>query len=241
MQLSKSLLAFFLKRKYFFLAVISFIFWVGLLYQFDHQYQVKSISVGASQSEPVVGTTTLKGKHIWMIDTLTVAERINTINPSYVVKEVQKKYPNELLIIVRRLYPSAYLDVGNGYILLSKEGNILQKDRKIKQDTIPIISYYQDMPYSGFQVGSRIDKKDIRDVLYFIEVIKSAKEKVVSIDIAGYHMLGLYTDTHEYLFSSEKERELQLYQFKEAIKQFQIQGLKYSRIDFRFDKPVVKF
>jgi len=242
MRLSASLVRYFLRKKYLLLFLVSLGFWIVILHQIDDRYRIKTISiVGASESESIIGATALQNKYIWLIDEARARETINGINPSYEVTEIQKQYPSTVSIIVRRRYPSAYLDVGTGYFLLSKEGHIIQKDRKLEQESVPIIMYYQDIPYSGYQAGNVIDKKDIRDVLYFIEVVKSAKEKVISIDIAGYHMLGLYTDNHEYLFSSEKERELQLYQFEEAIKQFQIQGIKYSSIDFRFDKPVVKF
>jgi len=242
MQLPVLLLKFFLKTIYFFLFIISLGVWIGFLHFIDHQYRVSALTViGKSDTESVIGTTALLNKNIWFIDEMKAREVINKINPFYEITKIQKDYPSTLSIYVRRLYPSAYLDVGDGFFLLSKEGSILQKDRRVVHDSVPIISYYQYIPFSGYQTGTVIDKKDIRDVLYFIEVVKSAKEKVIRIDIAGYHMLGLYTDDHEYLFSSEKERELQLYQFEEAIKQFQLQGITYSRIDFRFDKPVVTF
>jgi len=242
MQFPALSLKFFLKKIYFFLFIISLGVWIVLFHSIDNQYRVRTITViGKSDAESVIGTTALLNKNIWFIDEIKAREVINKINPFYEITKIQKEYPSTLSISVRRLYPSAYLDVGNGFLLLSKEGNILQKDRILSRDSIPIITYYQDIPYSGYHAGDIIDKKDIRDVLYYIEVVERAKEKVIRIDIAGYHMLGLYTDDHEYLFSSEKERELQLYQFEEAIKQFQIQGITYSRIDFRFDKPVVKF
>ena len=197
--------------------------------------------VGKTESDSIIGTSHLLNTHMWLIDEQEVQKQINLANPSYVVKEIQKQYPHSLSIQVGRLYPSAYLEVGNGYILLSKEGNILQKSREIELTSVPIITYYQRIPYSTYQAGYSVDKKDIRDVLYFIEVIKGVKEKVTRIDIAGYHMLGLYTDEHAYVFSSEKQKELQLYQFEQAIRQFQIEGTAFSSIDFRFDKPVVKF
>ncbi len=236
------LLRFFLKKIYVFLFIISFVVWIGFFYSIDHLYRVQTITiVGNSDAESIIGTASFKNKTIWLIDENKAREMINRVNPLYEINKIQKDYPSTLSIFVQRLYPSAYLDVGNGYLLLSKEGNIIRKDHQILQDSVPTITYYQDIPFSGYQTGTVIDKKDIRDVLYFIEVVKSAKEKVIRIDIGGYHMLGLYTEDHEYLFSSEKERELQLYQFEEAIRQFQIQGIKYSRIDFRFDKPVVRF
>jgi len=229
-------------KKYYFLFFFSCFVWIGLLHYIDKLYQVKKIEViGVSETETFIGISQFENKYIWVLEEERISQILDTINPSYKVAEVRKQYPNSLVIIVHRRYPSAYIEVGNGYLLLSKEGAILQKHREIEQESVPVIHYYQNIPYATFQAGTNIDKKDIRDALYFLEVIKGAKEKVVRIDIAGYHMLGLYTDTHEYFFSSEKNREVQLYQFEQVLTQLQIQGSKFKRIDFRFDKPVVIF
>lgn len=242
MHLTGLLQKFFLKHKYFFLFFICVGFWLFLFYFLDKEYRVQTIEVvGTSELDSITGTLILQNKYIWLIDKQVIMDNLNKTNSLYQITKIHKQYPSTLTIFVRRLYPAAYLQVANGFLVLSKEGRILHKHRSVENESLPIISYYQDIPYTSYHAGSEIDKKDVADVLYFIEVIKGAKEKVVRIDIAGYHMLGLYTDEHEYLFSSEKKRELQLYQFEEALKQFQIQGTKYSSIDFRFDKPVVKF
>lgn len=242
MRLIASFKRFFLRNRYIFLFFISFLIWIVLFRLLDTYYRVHTVDVvGLSGSDRIIGVVQLQNAHIWFIDEEQIQKNIQTANPSYDVKEIKKIYPNTLVINVRRLYPSAYLKIGDGYILLSKEGNIIQKDRIIIQKLVPLINYYQNISHSTYKSGNIIDKKDIRDALYFLEVVKSTKEKVLRIDIAGYHMLGLYTKDHEYIFSSEKERELQMYQYEQFLKQFQIQGTKFRGIDFRFDKPVVKF
>ena len=53
-------------------------------------------------------------------------------------------------------------------------------------------------------------------------------------------MLGLYTiDNKQFLFSAEKDKEIQIYQVEEICKEFKIKGKEFQIIDVRFDKPVV--
>ena len=240
--LLQSVKNFFLVKRHWFFFAISFIVCLTALYTLDQHFRIADIViVGQSNTKKFIGLPGIAGKRIWLLNTKQLQKQLGNVNANYAITKIQKTYPSTLTIYVKMLFPAAYLQVGNGYFLLSKEGLILNKERSILQEKLPVISYYQTIPFSEYQSGMQIEKKDVQDALYFQEVLKSMHEKVISIDIVGYHMLRLSTEIHAYFFSSEKERSLQRYQFNEAIKQFQVEGTKYAELDFRFDKPIVKF
>ena len=60
-----------------------------------------------------------------------------------------------------------------------------------------------------------------------------------SIDIDGFHMLGLYGSDIAYIFAVEKDRKLQAYQLEQVVKKLKLEGTEYTKIDFRFDKPIL--
>ena len=45
----------------------------------------------------------------------------------------------------------------------------------------------------------------------------------------------------EIVFSSQKERQFQIYQLEIIVKQFKIKGKEIKKIDLRFDKPIIQF
>jgi hypothetical protein len=164
-------------------------------------------------------------------------------NPYVKAVKIEKEYPSSLHLKVTYYSPLALLKVKDGFFLLSDEAHILAKSREeIQGKKLPLMNYYQNIPFSTYQAGQQILFKDIQDSMYFLQNMKELKPEVISIDIAGFYMLGLYTRTGEkYFFSSDKEREKQLYQLEQTVHYFKVNGKKYKTLDLRFDKPVVTF
>lgn len=209
---------------------------------FDAYSRIQNITVhGMYGEDALTGATQYKNLPYWSIDTNTIKTSLQELNPKVEVLSVRKRFPDELSIVVKKLYPMAYIVSGDGYLLLSHEGHILEKGRETLPTDIPEIYYYQNLVFSSYRVGTDIDIKEVRDALYFMEVLEKNGEHVVDIDIEGYHMLGLNTETHQFVFSSEKDRDTQAYQCDQALRQFLLTGDHFVGMDFRFEKPVVKF
>lgn len=197
--------------------------------------------LGESKDFPFKGKNQYNGTYLWSIEESDLRRYLSNANPYYRILSIEKKYPDTIAVEISRLVPTAYLTVGDGFFLLSQEGIVLEKVRKAEKADTPIITFYQNVPYNSFQRGDEIGFKEVEDSLFFLELIQSARIKVNSIDIEGFHMLGLYTDSGIFLFSSEKDSELQKYQFEQSLKHLSVEGIAFETLDLRFDKPIIRF
>lgn len=215
---------------------------IVLAYRIDHAYRVQEMKVyGESKEFPFKGKNQYRGMHLWRLDLREAEKYLTNANPYYRILSIGKKYPSVIEVEVSRLTQAAYLMVGDGYLLLSTEGIILEKVREIENTGIPVITFYQNVPYNSFQRGDEIGFKEVEDSLYFLGIVQDARLKVNSIAIEGFHMLGLYTDSSAFLFSSEKDIELQKYQFEQSLRQLSVEGIAFETLDLRFDKPIIRF
>ncbi|OGK37605.1 hypothetical protein A3F03_00080 [Candidatus Roizmanbacteria bacterium RIFCSPHIGHO2_12_FULL_41_11] len=196
--------------------------------QFDRPYKFK-----------LIGLDYINKQNLLWLDTKAMSRIIVTQNSWVLQAKVEKVYPNTIYLYVSITQPLAYLQSDDGYFLLSENGRIVDKLKNIAAK-LPVISYYQRFSYADISVGNYLSSKDLRDSLYFLDKINSLGFTINSIDIASFHMLGLYTiDNKQFLFSAEKDKEIQIYQVEEICKEFKIKGKEFQIIDVRFDKPVV--
>lgn len=177
---------------------------------------------------------------MWDLTEDQISTYLHNANPYYRVKSVEITYPSSVIVTVSQLIPSAYLTVDSGFILLSKDGIVLEKTRDDPGDRYPRIAFYQNVPYNAFQRGDEIGYKEVEDSLYFLDIVQGVRIKVNNIDITSFYMLGLYTENGTFLFSSEKDQELQKYQFEQSLKQVSLDGITFDTLDFRFEKPIVR-
>jgi hypothetical protein len=220
--------------------IIFLLFAAGFIFA-DKSLRINDIQLVSKENKehPVGGFTSFESKSILLFDTKEAEQVIKESNSYIKDVTITKQYPNTLLVKFQYYSPRAYLKMQEGYLLLSDEGMILEKTREEPNSKLPAITYYQNLSFSGYQAGREIGLKDIEDSIYYLQKLNSLKVTVNSIDIASFHMLGLYTDTETYYFSSEKDRTEQAYQLEAAMREFRISGTKFKSLDVRFDKPVV--
>lgn len=221
--------------------IITFTLSLVLIYRIDQSFRIDTLTVrGETSQAPFKGKDQYKGIHIWDISEEQLKQYLHNANPYYRVQSVEISYPSTVLVTVSQLVPSAYLTVDSGFVLLSRDGIVLEKSRDDPGDRYPRIAFYQNVPYNAFQRGDEIGYKEVVDSLYFLDIVQGARLKVKNIDITSFYMLGLYTENGTFLFSSEKDRELQMYQFEQSLKQVSLEGISFDTLDFRFDKPIVR-
>ena len=241
-QLLQLLKQFLKSNSNYFIFFATFTVAVLLLVFIDNKYIVNSIKVvGLSKKVDFAGLNEINNQRIWKLNENEIIESLAIKNPAYTISSVEINYPDSVLINTYLRLHRAYLSNDEGFFILSDDAIIIGKVREKTENSIPTINYYQSIPFSAYQMGSSIGQKDIVDAVEFLDLVQRAREHVTSIDITGFYMLGLYTEEHEYLFSSEKDTSLQMYQFEQAVRQFQADGTEYKILDLRFDKPIVKF
>ncbi len=222
--------------------VLIFIIATATLLYLDSKYRVKYIQLQVPTAGiQIKGISSLQNQNLVFLSENVTQELILKNNPYVKTVALTKEYPDTVILTLSLNRPRAYLKVQDGYYLLTDKAYILEKSREIKSTKLPVITYYQNVPFATNQAGQQLMAKDIQDSLFFLNKLQSMKVSINSIDIAGFHMLGLYTENQKYFFSSEKDINTQKYQLEAAISEFNVSGKKIKSLDLRFDKPVVVF
>lgn len=213
----------------------------GLIHLYQ-TYEVKQIVVTVDSGEVtnLVGLADLRGVPILILDEKSVARDLQLRNSSIQSISVDRSFPSTLKIRITVRKPHVALQVSDGgTFLLDREGVILNRTLEYT-GPLPILKYYQTFPYKQYQVGDKIDYNDLVTALYFVEQLNGFGYPAKRIDIDGLYMIRLLVSEDKMFFAtSEKDREVQMYQLKELLRQFKIQGKDFKTIDLRFDKPVI--
>ena len=148
-------------------------------------------------------------------------------------------FPNSLSLVVEDEKPLAYLRTDYGYLSLSGKGIILKKERA-PDAPFPLISFYQIIHHSEYQVGQRIGFTAIKRVLLFITLLKDEGYQTETIAIDSVDMIACKTKGFVVIFSQSRAVQLQSHELRQIIRQLKTGALQVERLDLRFDKPVVQ-
>jgi hypothetical protein len=207
-------------------------------YLFDTVFRLQEISV-IQKNRPVqlFGINSLKESNIFLLNERSVGEQLKRLNPSIKMISVKKEYPNRLYIEVTHLSPVVYLQGDPGLYLLAEDASILEKNRE-KKNNLPVINYYQKLPFSNHQAGEKLDYHDIVFTIGFLQKLTDIDVEVKAIDISGSHVITFKTDKQEILTSSDKDLKTQQYLLERIVKELRIKGEDFKSIDVRFEKAI---
>lgn len=225
-------------RRILVLAFLStFIFLV--VYFFHSYFKIKEIKIIDGQ-ENTLGLNEIYSENIIFFNDKKIEELLNKKNPLIKNIIIQKKYPSTIVLQLSYFKPIAELLVNGGVYGLSDNGKIIYKARQ-KNAKFTQINFYQKLNYQNNNQGDLISFKEITDGLYFLKSFNDLGLKVNSLDINGINMLLFNLENKKIILSSEKTKELQIFQLGEIVRQFKIEGKQYQEIDLRYDKPVIRF
>lgn len=214
---------------------------VGMIYLY-RTYEVKKVvvEVAEGQTTNLVGLSDLRGDSMLLINEKNLEKGLQNQNPTLQSITVARDFPSTLKIRVTVRKALAALQVSdNGVFVLDGSGVILLRQQKYT-GPLPQIKYYQLFPYKQYQVGDVLDFKDLVTALYFVDALNGFGYISKRIDIDGLYMIRLLVIGDKTFFvTSEKDREVQMFQLKELLRQFKIQGKDFKTMDLRFDKPVI--
>jgi len=240
-QLKKSLTKFskILKKTLIFLILVLFFFFA--IYFLNEYFLVEEIKIkGISQNTSLNGIASYKNRNILFLSEKEIESKITSEN-SYVDKVyVNKEFPKTLSILVSIHKNIAQLKVSNGFFNLSEEGRIISKVRERKEG-ITTINYYQLFNYHENQAGDFITYKDIKTALFILTNALDLGIKADSIDINGLTMIILNFEERKVFFSTEKDKEIQIYELDQIIHSLKIKGQDFKELDLRFKKPIIVF
>ncbi len=213
----------------------------GFLYGVNSILLIRTITIqGYSGSIPLRGLSSYSRKNLLLVSPEDLKKTVLAENPQIRSVMVKKVFPNSLSISVEIHLFIAVFEMNNGYVYLSEDGRIIQKNKE-KKGEFPLIRYYQKMNYASYNVGENLEYNDILTSLHFLKTLSDLGLQTDTIDINGFDMLLFSVGDKKLFFTTEKEKETQDYELKEIIKQFKIEGRDFKSLDLRFEKPIIRF
>jgi len=220
--------------------VLLALIFLGVFFYVNRFFLVKEIEIfGNDKKNSINGLINLKNHNLLYISEQKTALDLQKENPWMESVIIDKSYPNKLTIKIKPAIPIALIKVDQGFFYLDAGGKVIQKAKK-NDSRLPQINYYQLLSYFDYQPGNKIGYKDILLSLFFINNLNNLGYSVDTVDIAGFYMIRFNLKDKSILFSTEKDTKKQAYQLEQIIKRFKIEGVDFSSLDLRFDKPVIK-
>lgn len=196
--------------------------------------RIKKVIV-ISQSQEINGLSFLNGQNFLTVDSQNLTLKILGVNPYVKKLTVAKSFPNKLTLEIMPRIPLAVMsDSDNKEYYLDQEG--LPADNKyLRSSTLPVIEGYK-LPY-------RTNRPDWR-VLKAVDLISLLTDENIYVerffidDINSSFILFLAEDEEVFLAQNFNPPEISA-SLQTIISRFRIEGKFISKIDFRFDKPLV--
>ncbi|MFH0773059.1 MAG: hypothetical protein V1922_01995 [bacterium] len=230
-------------KKYF---IHSLLFLAGsvigffLLLYVNSTFRIKKVEVfGSTKDESIVLSTFFKGVSTLTVQQAEINKIVHTRFPTMMVKESRIQFPSTLILVIAKELPFAYLKTDYGYLVLSKSGVIVQKERATDTPQ-PAITFYQTIHHTEYQTGQQIGFSAIERALIFIALLMDEGYKTETVAIDSVDMIACKTKGFEVAFSQSRPIDLQSHEMRQMSRQIKAGALRIVRLDLRFDKPVVQ-
>ncbi|HLD27125.1 MAG TPA: FtsQ-type POTRA domain-containing protein [Patescibacteria group bacterium] len=233
----KSLILLYHRNKSKLVFLVIFIVFFALFYIVARLFSVTHISLSGSDS--INGLDQLSQKNIFFISISATEKNLYTANPYLQSVKIIKQYPDSLHIIVQKALPTVQLVVDGGFFLLANDGRIIAKQRT-KIPDISTVNYYQQLHFNEYEIGALLSKKDILFNVFFVHNFTKMGITVDTVDIINLNMIVLNTKDKTYLFTADKEKEVQFEAFQRIYTYMNVEGIEYKSLDMRFEKPIIK-
>ncbi len=182
----------------------------------------------------------LIGRSILTTSDKSISDRILTANPQFSSVRVTRRYPQTVLLDISEATPVAALYVNDTlYILLTSEGKIV-KSIFTKPEKVPVITYYQKLVTTDYELGSLIGYSEIRFATQISLVFLKSNMHDISITISDSAYIEVIRGNTQMLFSAKSDTQKQLGFLPDILRLLQRGTQEYSKIDFRFDKVIVE-
>jgi hypothetical protein len=224
-----------MKRKliFFLISAIACLLLVFLMFFVYFKYQIQKIIIISTYSK-IYGLEVLKGQNLLFIDTDKIDRTLLTRNPFIKSITITKHYPETLIMDVKIRNPR-YLIVKDSIVFpVDEEGTVLSN--------MPYDEFLPKIEVTNFSIISygKTDWRILKAINLLVNIEKQSilVDRILIDDGGGLFLIDLpagskivvpYNADAPFIGTS-----LQL-----IMSRFRIEGKFVSKIDFRFDKPVV--
>ncbi len=154
--------------------------------------------------------------------------------PLLLKAQVSKRYPHTLVITAVARKPIARIATTLGTFFLDPDGVVV--DEKKSSDGLPLL----DIPVQTITIGSKLSDPAVMTTLGLLQKIHPVV-KIENIVMNDSTSLIAKTSTTDILFTHNADTQAIATTLQTLFEGFRIKGTLPTRIDLRFDKPVVIF
>lgn len=119
----------------------------------------------------------ITGQNIFTINMKNIRNNLES-DPYMEVTDIQRKLPSNINIMIMERKPAAVIEYFGSYIVMDKEGYILEVDKKLSHDSIPVVT---GMKMIAFHVGQKLQSYDP----FQVKILDELLLPIFEYDIAG--------------------------------------------------------
>lgn len=202
-------------------------------------FRVKEI--GVEGTKELSGLSVYSHASLFFLNPVEIERELTDRNPSVREINVDVQYPHTLSIKVIEAIPLAQVKLEDGYMGITSDGKILNKQKDPLEEGVLTIMYYQPLYFNNFTVGETVDIVEIVQTAGIIEETQKLDVAISKVDIRNENMIVLFSEDREILVSATKDSRLQVAQLKVVLEQVRAKALGFKRLDLRFEKPIIVF
>lgn len=172
-------------------------------------------------------TANFSDSKIFQVDTADFSQFVSSIDPRYKVVDLQKIFPNKLVLSIEERLEKYTVDASNGKFVVDQEGYVLGET-----DSKGHVSYDGEL-----QTGEYIGDALLESALYYTGlgemVIIDGENIKIELPNGGSVLLpkkNTVEDTKEIVIQLQK-----------IIQKYTIERIGIDTLDLRFSKPIIKF
>lgn len=182
----------------------------------------------------------LIGRSMIFMSDEEISKLLLTSNPLFSSIHVTRKYPQTILLEISESAPAAALHINDSlYVLLTSEGKIV-KSVFMQPEKIPVITYYQKLVSSDYELGTTIGYSEIQFATRIsFEFLRSGIHDI-SIKIHDSAYIDVTRGDTHMLFSAKSDMQKQLNFLPDILKLISRGTQEYVKVDFRFDRVVIE-
>lgn len=206
---------------------------VGLYFGSDTLFAIRNIEVIGDPVNVVVNDEKLP-KNLLFFPAAKLKGELLRDNPLLLTLELKKKFLHTLVIVAERRIPVAKININSMLGLIDTEGYIVGLDDGTT--SLPLISFD---PIDA-SVGQKIDDPATRAAL---SLIASLPPEYIFEKITKYDRLSVIAKLAktDIIVAQQTDQSSLSATLQTILNGFRIKGTMPTRIDLRFDKPVITF
>jgi len=218
--------------------IILVILTIALIFYSAFLFRIRKIEIEQNQAcleNLSLDNLKLNNRLIFLLDKNQTVSYLKSQFPCISDVEIQKKLPSTLKIKLISKVAVVKIDQNNFYA--SAEGLIMESPNSAAK--LPVFYPPQGL---SLKLGAKISDGTILFALSITSELLQSDFSPTSVRIVGSGDVAVYNQVSTVaLFSSKKDPKSQIDSLQKILAQAKIDASKITKIDLRFDKPVIEF